>query len=387
VRRALVSVYGLLLTGEVLWSAIFPLGPYYHDRFGLNATETGVIFAASGVAILVISLPAGLFADRVGARRLALASAALLTASAFGHAIARDFWTLLVVRAVFGIAFGALWPAALAYLTDLLPDERRARVLSASIVIAGVGTTVGPVFGGTLTERFGIVWPFSVGGVIIAALSLLLATAPRTRGAAVEHQPIVPALRRLRSTHLAVGGMLFMVLPGFVANTMHLLVPLRLHELGITDAAIGWGLSAGAMVFFFTSLGVTALGERAARLVVGGGVSLVLGALLLMPIISSAVVPLFVFLVLRAPLVAVLFTISVPLTVRGADRVGVGRGTVLGLMNALWAVAAISGPIAAGFLDDRVGRNATWLVDIAMCVAAGTWAIAAGRRGQRSRPA
>ncbi len=51
------------------------------------------------------------------------------------------------------------------------------------------------------------------------------------------------------------------------------------------------------------------------------------------------------------------------------------RGGVLGITNAIWAVAAISGPILAGLLDDHVSHSAPWILNIVLCAAVVAWTI------------
>ncbi len=368
VRRLAVSVYSLLLVGEVLWSAVFPLGPYYHDRFALDATQTGAIAAAASLAILVVSIPAGLLTDRIGARRMTIGAAAAVAASAAGHAVASSFPTLLAVRVLFGLGFGALWPAALAYLTGVADERLRARLLSSSIVVAGLGTTIGPVIGGLLTERYGLAVPFGATAAFAVAFLGLLLTGPDARPTQDEAMHLVTALRRLASEPLAIVGMLCMVLPGFVANTVHLLLPLRLHEQGVSDTRIGLALAAGAAVFFVTSMTTTALVTRAASLGAAASGMVAVAVIFTLPLLTTAPPALEGFLLVRAVPIAVLFTISVPLTNAGARRQGVAQAAVLGLMNMLWAVAAIAGPLAAGALDDHVGHAATWIIDVVLCL-------------------
>ncbi len=133
VHRSLVAVYGLLIAGDVLWSALFPLGPAYRDEFGLSATEVGILLAVFPVAVLVVSLPAGQLADRVGPLKVTMVSAAILAAGAIGQAFAPDFGTLLVSRALPGprlrrhLARRPRLPAGGAARAPALADPVRAR--------------------------------------------------------------------------------------------------------------------------------------------------------------------------------------------------------------------------------------------------------------------
>jgi MFS family permease len=379
--RLRVVVYGLLFCGEVVWSAVFPLAPVYRDKYGLTATEVGVLLGAATIAILLVSVPAGLLADRTSTRWLAVGSSALLAVSAAGNGVADTFSELLAARVAFGIAFGTMWTAALALLAAAQTPAQQERSLSASVVIAGLGTTVGPSFGGIATQQFGIAVPFlTLAGLVVV---LTVALIPASRGVPRTdpvHQRLVSAARRLGRQPLARSGLWFMALAGFVAATINLLVPLRLAAGGVSTSVIGGVFSAGAVVFFTASLVITRAGQRAAQVAVGAVASLALAALLVVPLVVSTVPALVVFAVLRAPLIATLFTVSMPLAARGADRVGVNRGVLLGLANAVWAVSGTTGPIIAGALDDHVSQQASWLLDITLCGASGAWLLVSTRR-------
>jgi len=73
-------------------SALAPLGPVYAHDLHLTRVQVGSLFAASSATMLLTALPIGLVTDRLGAKRLTVASALLVAASALGQGVARDFW-------------------------------------------------------------------------------------------------------------------------------------------------------------------------------------------------------------------------------------------------------------------------------------------------------
>jgi predicted MFS family arabinose efflux permease len=105
-----------------------------------------------------------------------------------------------------------------------------------------------------------------------------------------------------------------------------------------------------------------------------------LSAVLLLPVASSNVPSLVSLLVLRSPLFAVLFGISFPLAAWGADQAGIGKGVVLGLLNGVWAISNVVGPIAGGALAELAGRSAVYLVLVVLCAMAAAWLVPRGRR-------
>src|SRR6266849_7049419 len=81
---ALVAADALFFTVSLLAIAIVPLMPIYTERFSLSKLEAGSLFAAASLTTVVVSVPAGMLADRFGATALTRISAALLCVSAVG---------------------------------------------------------------------------------------------------------------------------------------------------------------------------------------------------------------------------------------------------------------------------------------------------------------
>jgi MFS transporter, ACS family, D-galactonate transporter len=372
VPRLALLIYAVLLLGETLWSSLVPLVPTYAARLDLSSTESGVLVAAASVTILLVSLPAGVLADRFGARRLTVASAGLVAAAGVAQGLAPGFAGLIVARAAFGVGFGGLWSAGIALLTESVPAERRARALARVMLVAGLGTTLGPSFAGIAADRLGLAAPFVITAALTAAVTVALALSPAPPTAAPAAAPLRDALGRGGREPLLLGGIAFMTAGGLLANAINLLVPLELRDHGASAAEIGLAFSAASCVFMVATTTVGRLGDRAARLGVGAVAAVAFAALLLLPIGTDAVVPIVGFLVLRAPLTAVLFTISLPISVRGAERAGVGRGAVLGLLNAAWAATAVVAPPLAGAVRDGLGTRAPWfgLLAVALATAA-----------------
>ncbi len=76
---------------------------------------------------------------------------------------------------VFGVGSFAFAPAALASLGDLAPERGRGTTMGFYSVVISLGTTIGPLLGGYLLDRYGMSSIFYAGLIIlIAALSLAI---------------------------------------------------------------------------------------------------------------------------------------------------------------------------------------------------------------------
>jgi predicted MFS family arabinose efflux permease len=375
VPRGILFVYALILVGEFSWSAVVPLVPTFAEQLHLSQSAAGVLAGAAGLAVLGISIPSGMLADRYGARRLTLAAAALMSGALVAHALP-GFCPLLAMRFVFGLGFGTVWTAGIAWITELAPSDRREEALARVMTIAGVAFMCGPVLSGAVAQDLGVRTPFIGSGAICVVVALLLLRVPEP---AQLHRPAPPplreTLRRAAIEPAVIGSLGLVLIASSVSSAIYLLVPLQLHDDGLSARGIGAAFSIGALVFVLTSYLVGRLGARAVRLVVGGVASALLAVVLLLPVVSATVPSLVSLLVLRSPIFAVLFGISFPLAAWGAEQAGIGKGVVLGMLNGVWAAANVIGPLAGGALAQLAGRSSVYLVLTALSVVAAIWLV------------
>jgi MFS family permease len=380
-RRLSLSLYLLLALAELVHWAIVPLLPGLADRFGLSQLEAGGLVAATGIATLAVSLPAGVLTDRVGARRLTVSAGIVLTASTLGQALAPSYALLLTARLVFGAGFGILWTAGVAWLAAAQPPSP-GRAMGATVTWAGIGTVLAPGFAGTVAQALGQAAPFGLAAAACAAVTAVLATAPRSTPAAADAERATPAALRSAAAEPSVSAALGAVLvAGLAGGTISVLGPLELHSAGFAEGAIGLAFSIAALIFIATSAVTVWLGERVIRvLAVQGGLATI--ALVLAPgEVSGAATAVIAVMCLTAPLRALLYTTAYPLGAQRPAGARVGAGAVMGLLNGLWALTTVVGPLGAGALAGWLGPRAGYglLQGLAVATVLAVWLRA--RRG------
>jgi MFS family permease len=378
-RRTVAPIYLLIYLETLVWIALVPLAPTFADELGLSGVETGMILAGSSLAALVVAFPLGLLADRLGARQVTIASACLFTVATFGQGLADEFWTLLLARLAFGVAFGALWGAGASWLSDSLDEGTRAGALGAAATVAGLGFTTGPVLSGTLADRYDTGTPFLVTGVAAALATVFLVVAAPAATGAVTRQRLREMLDVARRDELVLAGIAIIVLIGLVGGGVNLLVPLQLRENDVSAGQIGLLFSAASAIYTVVSAIVARLGERSATLRVGGAAALLTGLSILLVLFSSSTLAAVAFILLRAPPWSTMDTIIYPLVAAGAHRSALGRGSVMGLLTVGWASASTAGPLVAGGIADAFGKRAAYVVLIACCGACGAWLLRTDR--------
>jgi predicted MFS family arabinose efflux permease len=377
-RPAVLLLYLTIFAGEAIWSAIVPLVPEYSQRLSLSTLEAGMLLGCASVAILLVSMPAGLIGERMGVRRVTVAAVALMAVADAGQAAATSFPALLAARTLFGVAFGVLWTAGIAWLTRVA-GARQAQALSLTVTTAGLGGVAGPALAGVLGQRFGLGAPFLVAAAVTAGLAVALAFAPSgERPPASASLPVREVLRSSAVDPRVSAGLLLMGMGGLLSSTINLLVPLSLHRAGISTGAVGAVFAVSAAAFIVSSATVARLGDRAVRIGVGmaacGGAAVVLA----IPLISGSAAAAVGLVLARSPVAAVMFTVSFPLAVAGARARGVAVGAVAALLNMVWAVSALAGPVAGGAVAEAGGNGAAYGVLLAMSLAVAGW-LWAGR--------
>jgi len=355
-RRLRYLVYALALFSSLLQSAIAPLLPSYTHRFQLGGVQTAGLLAATGVAALVISLPAGALSDRFGARVLTLWSGWLIVLATLGQAFAPSYALLLASRLVFGLGYGIVWTAALTWLARASGDESS---LTGTITASGFGSIAGPAFSGFIAQYFGLAAPFVVAAVLVVIVTVMLTSIDLEGVCSLEHIGVISSIRTAASDLRILGAAMAVVIAGASSALVTLLGPLELHQSGASESSIGIVFSAAAAVFICGSAVTKRAGLRVVRLktVLGAGVVL---ALVMSPATASTA-PLFVVVMLcaTAAVRSVLWSVGYPLGASGANRAGVGLGVVMGMLNLVWALSTVVSPLVAGAFVGPLGARAT----------------------------
>jgi len=124
--------------------------PYYAIFLGAEMQFIGVFMAAFMITSATLSSPLGSLSDKIGRKKLI--QAGLLGDVFLGTltGLASNWQTLLVLRALNGVATAAVRPAAEASLIDQVPEDRRGEALGFFLTLTMIGWFLGPIFGGAI---------------------------------------------------------------------------------------------------------------------------------------------------------------------------------------------------------------------------------------------
>jgi MFS family permease len=178
---------GAFLTGSVV---------YFTRNVGLPATGVAAAISVAGLAGLVMTVPAGLVAERVGAQRTLVILHILRTLGYSAFVLAGSLWQFAALTIVLTTLDQAANPAAQALVATVVPAGHRVRVMSWQYAAANVGIGIGAamttvVLGLHSAAGFRLIVLFN--GLSFACSALLVALIRAPAHSTVDGEPLPAA--------------------------------------------------------------------------------------------------------------------------------------------------------------------------------------------------
>lgn len=145
------------------------------DSLHLQPATMGVILTAGQIGVMLGALCLGPLADRIGRKRMMIATALIFGIFSLLTAFATTIGQLVVLRVLAGIGLGGIVPAALAYGSEYAPHRLRATITTLVWMALPVGGMIAGFSAVWLIPSFGWQSLFIVAGIMPLALTLLLA--------------------------------------------------------------------------------------------------------------------------------------------------------------------------------------------------------------------
>lgn len=151
--------------------------PFYMTHMSLAASETlNFVFVGAGALGTFIG---GIWSDRIGLKRLMVASMLIATPFALLLPHVKGVWTVLILL-VFGFSVLASFSVTVVYMQKLLP--KNIALASGLSIGAGVGAGgIGSVFMGSVADLFGVTTVFTILSLLPLLGAALAAFLPNDR--------------------------------------------------------------------------------------------------------------------------------------------------------------------------------------------------------------
>jgi MFS family permease len=130
---------GLFMTIEVIYITLI---------IGLSPTEVSIALGVGGLVMLLFTVPAGILADRFGAKRVLFAAHVVEGLGLLPLIFIRDFWSLVLINIVVAVAGTVGHNATSTVIATLGTGEDRVSIRAAQRAMANLGIAVGTMFAG-----------------------------------------------------------------------------------------------------------------------------------------------------------------------------------------------------------------------------------------------
>lgn len=126
------------------------------------------------IVYAVSSYPLGNLSDKLGKRNIFTGGLILFSLVYFGFAFIPDIYLLWILFALYGIYAASTEGISKAWISDIIPDERRGTAIGLATLITGICVMIGSFATGFLWDKFGSQIPFLISAIVSLLIALLL---------------------------------------------------------------------------------------------------------------------------------------------------------------------------------------------------------------------
>ena len=219
----LVVVFLASVAAPLNQAKIPPLMPVIMEVFQLPLGQAGWLMSVFALTGLFLSLPAGIFLQKYGPKKLGLVALACLTLGAFIGALSKDHGLLLFSRVIEGSGMGLIAVVAPAAIAMWFPREKQGIPMGIWATFVPVGVVIMYVLSPAMAVSHGwqSVWwlgaGFSFFMLVAYALFVRLppgmAATPRQNVESSTRSEIVSSLKALNNRSIWLLGLVFACLP------------------------------------------------------------------------------------------------------------------------------------------------------------------------------
>ena len=339
---------------------ISPILPQIGEQLDIADAVLGTLVSAYALMVGIFAIISGPISDKIGRRRILLLGTGIMAVALVMHVLVVDYYSFLAVRIFAGMAGGVLSGAAVSYVGDYFPYNRRGWATGWIMSGSAFGQIIGIPLGIVLAGRAGFKAPFLAFAVtMFLAFFLILFKVPQPDVKLSEERLSVGRALRdylgmLRRPEIAYASFAFFLM--FLGVSLYVVYfPTWLErELGATPGAIATLFLVGGLANVITGPQAGRISDRVGR----KGIILLSCTGLFVVMLSTTVLvkefwvayPVFfmamVLVAMRISPFSALLTAMVK-----DDR----RGSLMSLAVALGQVGFAVGAGVAGLLFDGTG--------------------------------
>lgn len=345
-----------------------PVLPIFTAHLGAGPTGVGFIASVSAFTGVVTSIPAGIFADRFGKRRMLVFSAIVFSTAPFLYLFVSNIWQLALVRLYHGLATAIFIPVAMAFVSELFQKDRGERLGWFSTSTLG-GRFMAPIVGGSIIGALVFNPGFSykvvylvcgAAGVVTLLLTLKIPEKTERKKEAQSWQETFGVFRTVISNRGITVTAVVEASILFAYGTFETFLPLYSLKAGLTAYDVGIFLSSQVITLALMKPLMGKFSDKHGR-----KPQIFLGALIGSICIGSfslfsAFIPLLVLSIFFG------FSLSVVTSATSALIADLskaeGRGSAMGILGSVMDIGHTTGPLISGIVATYLGLSKSFLV-------------------------
>ena len=216
-------------------SILAPVLNLIRAGLGIDPASAGLIITAHGLFIAIFSPMWGNLIDRIGTKKPFIFGLVLYGLAGGSGLFITSYWTLIVSRALLGIAVAAIINSITVTILNLYKGEERNKIMGWRGSANAFGGIIWPIMGGLLG---GLSWhlPFAVYLLVIPLGLVALITMPETSQAQIKDTgqgSSVLHILRSTPTLFVIYGLLFLTM--VLLYAIIVFVPQLLENIGISS--------------------------------------------------------------------------------------------------------------------------------------------------------
>ena len=377
-RGAWAVVLAAALSASVATSGvqgIAPALPAIQDALSLTDTEVGLISAAYLLPSVLLGVPAGLLAERIGRRPAFVLFLVVYGLCGLALLFLHTWTALLAIRFVQGAAFGAILALSITLIGDVLTGPAQAKGQGRRIVAMTIGEAVFPATAGLLVA---LAWyaPFAMQllafPVAVLGWFVIGPTAPRDP-TAPRSSPMRAVAGTLRDRGILALQVIAFLRFFFKFALITYYPVLAANEGGVSLAVIGFALgAAGLLGAVGAELSGRVLRVVPASTVLGISIVVTAGVFAVIALWSDPVVA--VVALLAYGLADGFFGVATNVLVTRAAPPG-ARAAFVSMVGTVRNVGKFLAPVAVGSLVLAIPLSGAFLVVAVIGLACGAAAV------------
>jgi MFS transporter, DHA1 family, multidrug resistance protein len=355
-----------------------PVLPLFAEHLGATPTGVGIIAGVSAFTGIIASIPAGIFSDRLGRKRMMVLSALIFSTAPFLYLFVTNLWQLALVRFYHGFATAIFIPVGMALVADTFQKERGERIGWFSASTLG-GRFMAPIVGGSLLGVFAYEPALSfkavylvcgIAGIISFVFILRLPSPTEQVKIRKTHKEILEPLKAVLTDKIILLTCVIEASILFAYGTFETFLPLYSKSIGLTAYEIGILLSAQIITLALTKPLMGRFSDKHGRK----------PQILFGTIMGSFCIGSFFFFKAFIALLAISILFGLCLSiVTSATSAFIAdlskqstRGSAMGTLGSIMDIGHTAGPIIAGMIASQFGIGYSFLGASLMLIAMAT---------------